>query len=133
MDAMKRTNLVLAKVLNLAMANGLSHWSLSFNDLEVDEEYATYFYPSVEWLEEEGMIRVGEYARTLGGLANGSIENIALTSLGMAVLGKNVEIEGSEEPLSDTVKKVSEGKVDYHRIGDTIGGMIGGIIKSVAG
>jgi hypothetical protein len=133
LEAMERTNLVLAKILDLAMTNGVSHWSLAFSDLNLDSEYGTYFYPCIEWLENEGLIRVGEYARTMGGLANGSVENIALTSRGMAVLGQKVEINGKPELLSSAVKKVSEGKVDYHRIGDAIGGIIGGVIKSIMG
>jgi hypothetical protein len=71
-NAMQKSNVVLAKILNLAMENGLSHWSLEFSDLDVDSECETYFYPCVEWLEAEGLVRVGEYARTMGGLANGS-------------------------------------------------------------
>ncbi|MBC7154382.1 MAG: hypothetical protein H5U19_07200 [Rhodobacteraceae bacterium] len=115
------------------MDHGVSHWSLEFSDLALDHEYATHFYPCVEWLEAEGLIRVGEYARNMGGLANGSVENISLTSLGMAVLGTEVEVAGKKEPLSKAVTDVSEGHVDYHRIGDAIGGLIGGVIKSVGG
>lgn len=130
MDALSRTNLVFAKVLNLAMANGVSHWQLSFEDLGLGEEFEIHFYPCVEWLEREGLVSVGEYARTLGGYAGGSIFDIALTSRGMAVLGQKVDINGSQESVSSAVKKVSEGKVDYHRIGEAIGGIIGGIIKT---
>jgi hypothetical protein len=133
MEAMERSNLVLAKVLDLAMENGLAHWSLSFSDLNLGPEYSTHFYPCIEWLEREGLIRVGDYARTLGGLANGSVENIALTSRGMAILGQTVEINSQPEQLSSAVRKASEGRVDYHRVLDAIGGLLGGIIKSVSG
>ena len=129
---MKDTNLVLAKILNLAMQNGVRHWDLEFSDLKLEAEFETYFYPCVKWLEAEGMIRVGHYSRTMGGLANGSVDNIALTSLGMSVLGHEVEAVGKREALSETVQKVSEGKVDYNRIGDAIGGLIGGIIKATS-
>ena len=132
MEAMERTNLVLAKVLDLAMNNGVSHWSLTFSDLGLGSEYETHFYPCIEWLETEGLIRVGEYARTLGGIASGSVENIALTSWGMAILGQRVEINGHNEQLSSAIKKVSEGRVDYNRVMDAIGGLLGGIIKSVS-
>jgi hypothetical protein len=127
---MEKTDLVLAKILDLALQKGVSHWSLSFKDLGLTDDHGTYFYPCAEWLESEGLIRVGEYARTMGGIANGSIENISLTSKGMAVLGQDVVINGTQEKLSSTIRKVSEGKVDYHRIGDAIGGIIGGAIKS---
>ncbi|WP_306111658.1 MULTISPECIES: hypothetical protein [unclassified Roseovarius] len=130
MNTMENSNLVLAKILNLAMQNGISHWDLKFSDLDLGEEYATHFYPCIEWLEAEGLIRVGTYSRTLGGLANGTVQNIALTSLGMAVLGQEVSINGESQEFSTTVKEVSEGRVDYNRIGDAIGGVIGGIMKS---
>lgn len=133
MTPLERTNLVLAKILEKAMENGVGHWSLQFDDLELDQEFATHFYPCVKWLEAEGLIRVGEYARTLGGIANGSVENISLTSLGRTVLGTEIEVGGRKEPLSKAVTDVSEGRVDYHRIGDAIGGLIGGVIKSVGG
>ena len=132
MDAMQRTNLVLAKVLNLARENGVSHWNLQFSELDLDRDFETHFYPCIEWLEREGLISVGAYQRTLDGLASGFVSNIALTSRGMAVLGQQVEISGTTEEFASTVEKVSEGKLDYHRIGDTIGGIIGGIFKSVS-
>ena len=131
MTPMERTNRVLAKILEKAMDHGVSHWSLQFSDLELDEEYATHFYPCVKWLKAEGLIRVGEYARTMGGIADGLVQNISLTSLGMTVLGTEIEVGGKKEPLSKAVTDVSEGRVDYHRIGDAIGGLIGGVIKSV--
>jgi hypothetical protein len=131
MNFMEKSNLVLAKVLERSLENGVSHWSLEFKDLGLDTDYATFFYPCIEWLEAEGLIRVGSYERTMGGLANGSVENIALTSLGMAVLGTEIEVGGRKEALSETVSEVSRGKVDYHRISDALGGLIGGVIKSV--
>ncbi len=133
MDAMKRTNLVLAKILNLALINGVKHWSLSFSDLALETEYEPHFYPCISWLEAEGLIRVGEYARTMGGIASGSVEDISLSSRGMAILGQGVEINGTQELISSAVKKVSGGQVDYHPIGDAIGGIMGGFTKSFLG
>ena len=132
MDAMQRTNLVLAKVLNLARENGVSHWRLRFSDLELGEEFESHFYPCVEWLEREGLISVGSYARTMPGLAGGQISNIALTSRGMLVLGHQIEIGGAREEFANTIEKVSKGRAEYNRIGDTIGGIIGGIYKSLS-
>jgi len=48
-------------------------------------------------------------------------------------MGSEIEIDGVKQPLSKTVTEVSEGRVNYHRIGDAIGGLIGGVIKSVGG
>ncbi len=131
MSNLERSNFVLARILNLAMENGISHWSMSFSDLDLDEEYATHFFPCIQWLEAEGLIRVGAYSRSLGGYANGSVQDIALTSLGMAVLGQKVTIDGTSQDFEETIKDVSEGRVDYNRIGDAIGGILGGLIKSL--
>ena len=68
--------------------------------------------------------------RAIGGLANGGIQNISLTSRGMAHLGEKVNFHGAEVTLSEAVKEVSKGKVDYHGISDSIGGFIGGFVKS---
>ncbi len=127
---MEQSNLVLAKILDLAMKNGVSHWSLGFKDLALGDEYATHFYPCIEWLEHEGLIRVGHYSRTMGGIANGSVGNISLTSRGMALLGQSVTIQGSKVTLSDTVRQVSEGR-DHSRIGDLIGGFLAGFVKNI--
>ena len=131
MDSMQSSNLVLAKILQLSMVNGVSHWSMAFGDLELGTEYETFFFPCIEWLEAEGLIRVGTYSRAMGGLANGSVGNIALTSRGMALLGQKVSFHGTEVTLSEAVREVSRGKADYHGIGDAIGGLIGGFVKSV--
>lgn len=131
MNALERSNLVLAKILDLAMQNGISHWELSFAQLGLSEEFQTHFFPCVRWLEAEGLIRAEKYVTPLGGFAIGFVINVTLTSRGMAVLGQKVTVGGGEEEFAETVRRVSEGKVDYHRIGDAIGGLIGGLIKSV--
>ncbi|MDR0809002.1 MAG: hypothetical protein LBE86_07745 [Gemmobacter sp.] len=133
MNAMERTNIMLAKILDRAMSNGVSHWTLEFGDLGLSDEFGTYFFPCIEWLEAEGLIRVGACDRLLGGVAAGCARNIALTAKGMAVLGAQIDVQGRREPLSVSVKQVSEGKVDYNRIGDAIGGLIGGFLKSMSG
>ena len=127
---MEHSNLVLAKILDFAMANGVSHWSLSFHELALDDTYATHFYPCIEWLEAEGLIRVEHYSRVMGGIANGSVDNISLTAKGMALLGQSVTVHGIQTSLSDTVKEVSSGR-DFSKIGDLIGGIIAGFTKTI--
>jgi hypothetical protein len=130
-DAMEKSNLVIAKVLDMAMKNGIAHWSLEYSDLDLDDSYRTFFYPCINWLEAEGLIRVGSVSRTLGGLANGSVENISLTAHGMAVLNQKIEVAGNQVTLSETVTAVSEGSVSYNKIGDAIGGLIAGFVKAI--
>jgi hypothetical protein len=63
------------------MQHGVSHWDLEFSDLELDDSYASFFFPCVHWLEREGLIHVGQYTRTLGGIATGYVGNIAIRNL----------------------------------------------------
>jgi|GEM_PF-1837326 len=131
MEAMERTNLVLVRILNLAMQNGLSHWSLTFGHLELDKDYETFFWPCLDWLEAEGLVRVGSRAQTMGGLANGEAMNIALTSRGMAMLGQKIEVGGNETTVAEQVKSRAEGAVSAAGIGDFIGALLGGFTKSM--
>ena len=131
MDAMDRSNLTIARILNLAMQNGISHWSLSFSDLELGPEYETNFWPCIEWLQAEGLIRVGQEARTISGLANGSALNVALTSRGMALLGQKIEIGGQASTIAEQVRDRAEGRISASGFGDFFGGMLGGFTKSL--
>ncbi len=130
-DELERSNLVIAKILDAAMKNGIKHWSLEFFDLNLDEGYATNFYPCIEWLESEGLIRIGATRRLLGGIADGTVHNIALTSRGMAVLGQTIDVAGNSLKLSEAVTKVSNGQLSYNKIGDAIGGIIAGFVKAI--
>ena len=123
--------MVIAKILQLAIDHGLSHWFLSFADLELDDSHATFFYPALRWLEEEGLIRVGEYGRTMGGLAEGSVANVHLTSFGMYLLGRSLDVGGRKVTLGEEVKRVSEGHRSFSSIGDFVGGVLGGFTKSM--
>lgn len=131
MSGLEKSNVVIAKVLQLAIENGLRHWTLSFGDLGLDKSYSSYFYPCVEWLEAEGLIRVGEYARTLGGYAEGCVMNVSLTARGMALLGCPIEIDGSRMSVAGAIAKTSETSGGAYRIGEIIGGVFGGFSKSI--
>ena len=133
---MTETNLVksetlIAKVLQPAIENGLSHWTLEFADLGLDASYATFFFPALEWLEAEGLIRVGEYARTMGGLANGAAINVHLTSYGMHLLGKTITVGDRKVTLQEEVRRMSAGERSFSSLGDFVGGLLGGFTKSM--
>jgi len=132
MSNIERSEKVIAKILSLAMDRGISHWQLEFEDLELDNEYAVHFFPCVEWLEAEGVIRVGQYARTLGGLATGTVVNPTLTSSGFALLGREVDMGEGARQLSESVKSVSEGHTGYAEAGNFTGGLLATFIKSMA-
>jgi hypothetical protein len=131
MNEMEKSELVIARILNLLLVWGIQHTSLKFDELELEQEYATFFYPCLEWLESEGLIRVKAYNRTIGGHAGGSANQPVLTSYGMTVLGQKIIANGDTEQLSEGVKKVSSGESSLWQVGDAIGGILGRLTKSL--
>lgn len=123
--------MVIARILNLLLEWGIQHSTLEFKELQLEDEFATFFYPCLEWLESEGLIRVRAYDRTFGGAAGGSVNQPILTSYGMTVLGQKKIVGDSSEQLSDGVKKVSSGETSLWQFGDAIGGILGGLTKSM--
>ena len=131
MDSSEKSQLVMAKILEKSMETGIQEWTLSFGDLELSSDFAPFFYPCLKWLESEKLIRVESYNRTMGGPANGSVQNIHLTSLGQAAMRQEVEIEGKPETVSKTVKRISEEPAYYSKFGDFLGSVLGGFTKSI--
>ncbi|WP_238942106.1 hypothetical protein [Marivita cryptomonadis] len=121
----------MARILEKSMEMGIQEWMLKFSDLELDDSYASFFYTCLEWLESEGLIRVHAYHRTMGGIANGWVQNVHLTSFGQAALNQEVSINGSPELVSQTVKNVSKEPANYSQFGDFLGGLLGGFTKSL--
>lgn len=131
MNDMQKSEFVIARILDLLLDWGIQHSNLEFAKLKLDDEYATFFYPCLEWLESEGLIRVKAYNRTMGGPAGGSVNRPVLTSFGMSVLGKSINTGDDSEQLSDGVKKISSGGRSLWQVGDAIGGILGGLTKSL--
>jgi hypothetical protein len=132
MDNVEKSQLVMAKILEKSMEIGIQEWALSFNDLDLSDDFAPFFYPCLEWLERENLIRVKAYHRTMGGLANGSVQNVHLTSIGQAALRQEVKIDGTSEMVSETVRKISKEPASYSRFGDFLGSVLGGFTKSIS-
>ena len=132
MDNFDKSELVIAKILDKAIENGIREWMLQFTDLMLDTEYAPFFYPCLRWLEAEGIIRVQAYHRTMGGIASGHVQNISLTSHGLVALGHTIKIGDDTDKMSEAVKKVSSGEKSYAQVGDFVGGILGGFTKSIS-
>ena len=131
MDNAEKSQLVMARILEKTMEMGIQEWMLTFDNLKLDAEFAPFFYPCLEWLEQEGLIRVKGYHRTMGGPANGDVQNVHITSFGQAALRQEVSINGKNEMLSETVKNVSKAPASYSQFGDFLGSLLGGLTKSL--
>ncbi|WP_375573434.1 hypothetical protein ABWH93_09165 [Seohaeicola saemankumensis] len=132
MDNLQKSQLIMAKILEKSMEAGVQEWTLKFDDLDLEVDFASFFYPCLEWLESEGLIRVGAYWRTLDGPASGDVQNVHLTSFGQAALRREVQINGNVEKVSETVRKISKEPASYSRFGDFLGSVLGGFTKSIS-
>ena len=131
MEGVEKSEQVIAKILSMAMERGITHSQLRFADLQLDEEFADHFFPCLEWLEAEGIIRIGQYARTMGGVANGAVMNPVLTARGFALLGREVDLGDGAKRLSESVRSVSAGNATYAKAGNFTGGLLASFIKSM--
>ena len=127
---LQRSELVIARILELLMEWGVQESELQFKELNLDDEYKNFYYPCIYWLEAEGIIRVGKVQRTLDDSASGYVMNPVLTAFGLRVLGTSLEF-GKSETLSDAVVDVSRGNTSYSKIGDFLGSFAGGLTKSL--
>lgn len=121
----------MARILAKAMEMGIQEWMLTFDALDLDDDFSNFFYPCLEWLESEGLVRVTAYHRAMGGPAEGSVQNIPITAFGQNVLRQEVNITGESEKLSETVKSVSTKPEYYSKFGDFLGSLLGGFTKSI--
>ncbi|WP_414897011.1 hypothetical protein [Rhodovulum sp. YEN HP10] len=131
MENLEKSEIVISKILSLLMEWGIRECELEFEELELDDEFRFFFFPCIEWLTDEGVIRTGEIHGELGGTGCGSVMNPVLTSYGLNVLGTRIQLGETEEKLSDAVKKVSAGSRSYAQFGDFVGGLLGGFTKSI--
>lgn len=128
-DNIQRSEAVIAGILNALMERGLSHGNFSFNDLDVDDSLGNLFIPCIEWLTDEGIIRVGKIQKIMSG--GGIVLNPVLTSLGFSMLDRKILLGDDEQRLGEAVKKVSSGERSYSQFGDFFGGLLGGFTKSI--
>ncbi|TLP69184.1 hypothetical protein FEE96_02555 [Parasedimentitalea maritima] len=132
MSDLLKSELVIAKILELLMDWGIQETQLEFKELGLSEEYAPHFFPCVEWLKDEGVIRTGKVFKYLEGGGSGIVSGPVLTSYGLAALGHKITVGENEEKLSEAVKEVSSGTKSYSNIGDLVGGILGGFTKSIS-
>ena len=130
MTNVRKSELVISKILFLLMDRGIMEWHLQFEDLELSDDDGGFFFPCIDWLVSENVIRIREVRRYLGGPTNGLIVDPSLTSYGFAVLGEASPVGDGGDQLSDTVKEISSGYGNYTKAGNFTGGVLASFIKS---
>lgn len=131
MDALQRSETMIARILSLLMEWGIQEAQLEFSELELSDEYRPFFFPCVKWLADEGVIRYDEISRELADEAAGFVFRPVLTSYGLSVLGQKLQIADKETQLSDAVKNVSDGHANYAKVGNFTGGLLASFLKSI--
>ena len=132
---MEPTNLeqsekIVAAILNFLLENGLQDCELVFSNLGLDDSFKAFFFPSAQWLIDEGLIRGGA-GRLLDGDA--WVSGAVLTSTGFARLGAN--FGSGEERVSgaDRAAQIAKSEKGSWQFGDFLGGLAGGLTKSIGG
>ncbi|AHD10873.1 hypothetical protein PhaeoP75_03182 [Phaeobacter gallaeciensis] len=105
---------------------------MEFDELELDpEEFGGFFFPCVDWLVSEGVIRVQDIRRYTDSNHSGFPDRPVLTSYGFQLLEQKISVGADAERLANRVKEVSSNGVGYANVGDLIGGILGGFTKSI--
>lgn len=131
---LEKSEVVIARILALLMESGIQECTLKFEELDLDpDEFGSFFFPCVQWLVDEGVIRVRSSQRYQSPIYGGTITAPTLTSRGLNLLGQKLNLgeEHNIETLSDRVQTVSNQGADYSGIGDFFGGILGGFTKSM--
>ena len=129
MDNLEKSEIVISKILSQLLEWGIQSADLQFHELELETEYQPFFFSCVEWLVDEGLIRTGKISKTMGG--GGIVINPVLTTYGLSVLGRRLSNDGNDL-LSDAVKEVATSKRSFSQAGDFVGGILGGLTKSLS-
>ena len=130
MNNMEKSELVVARILSQLMDIGFTRSTLTFSDLELEEEYENFFDISVQWLLDEEIIRAADIEEVMGG--GGTLVSPVLTAYGLSLLNQPSLVGGEEgETVGTAIKSASEKGTSYAGIGDFIGGVLGGFTKSI--
>ena len=131
MDDIQKSEVVISKILSLLMEWGIQECRLEFHELELDESYAVFFFPCINWLESEGVIRCDEVQPYLDGPGKGFVLRPVLTSYGMRIMASKANLPGLDsQPVSRAVEEVKAGNAQYAKAGNFTGGLLAAFIKS---
>ncbi len=125
----QKSEVVIARILKHLMDNGLQQSMMSFNTLELDNEYEAFFKTSFMWLIHEGMVRSSTNIESITSVFHAY--DPVLSGQGFAALGRNLEANGGSITMATAVKETSSSKQSYSGLGDFFGGILGGFTKSM--
>ncbi|MCB1470915.1 MAG: hypothetical protein KDK08_27990 [Rhizobiaceae bacterium] len=130
LDNLQKSEVVISKILQDLVETGLQYGTaLEFKELGLNEEFEPFFIGCCLWLLDEGIVRCTNEHQVLKGVP---MVNPVITAKGFALLGQPFA-QGGEEGgrVGEAVKEVATGRRNYAAVGDLVGGVLGGLIKSM--
>lgn len=121
----KAQSAMIGKILEVLEPCGIEPISMAGRDYTESVEEFRLFVISMNWLIAEGIVRV---ERNVG---DGRWIGCHLTARGMYLLGRHVDIGGDMVPMRNAVKEAQSGSWDHSKMGDFLGSVFGGVIKSL--
>ena len=127
-ENLRKSEVVVAKVLSLLLEAGLKRTTVNFQSLNLDPSFEEFFDTSVNWLINEGIIRAN-FPPVLAG--TGTLMSPVISAYGFSLLGQNIFGSGEKKSNREVISQIASAPTSYAGIGDFIGGLLGGFTKSV--
>ncbi len=128
MNQRQKSEVIIAKILNHLSENGTTKCTIEIPTIDPNNEISIEkkeFLDTLDWLEDEGIIRIGK-----GWLGLVGASDCVLTSHGFNVLGRPLGATGT---VGSVAKEIDEKNgIGLSSAGDFLGGLIGGFTKSIS-
>ncbi|MDK3075111.1 hypothetical protein QO034_18645 [Sedimentitalea sp. JM2-8] len=123
---------MVSSIVSKLAARGVRRTELTLSELgyENNEENTDLFIDAVKWLESEGIIRSGEKYDFYANSKNETVASgFTVTSFGFALLQQPFD---GNLTLGAAIEKVRSDGSGYSKIGDLVGGLLGGFTKTIS-
>ncbi len=125
---------MLAAILHAIARDGLllqEFDASEFADFASEAEWLNdEFFSVVTWMEREGLIE--HLGFSSGGGEGPHVSGVQISSKALAILGVGYHEDLSLGSALEEAAKAPEPKMPYSRLGEFIGGLLGGFTKSVS-
>lgn len=126
-DWLVESEQIIAQILNLLAKRGVRKTEICAQDVSKNgssDSDIELFDDAIFWLRHEGIIRFDQYTVD-------SFVDCTLTAYGFAILGQKLHGGFENETVGKAVKRISSNGARLSQAGDFIGGLLGGLTKSL--
>jgi hypothetical protein len=128
-DDVQRSEAMVAIILHFLMTRGIQSGGVGIRELNTSEELKAFFPACMSWLKAEGLIRFSR-VKQYSGLGFVFFDP-CLTSRGFALMDARFDYGNRKLTIGQAVEEVSEGGNSFSKLGDFVGGILGGLTKSL--